>query len=113
MVPARQADLVTRWHHSRKLDLSQLRSLGRNDYLVIWRKPDQRRDWMDKATCTTMPPELPIRMVRLQVAIPSDKVLAGFQMGLDGTAGTLHRREACSLPDVLLTFPTPSRPRCR
>jgi putative transposase len=74
LVLARQADLVTRLHHSRKLDLDQARSLGRNDYLVVWRKPDQRPDWMDKATYATIPQALTIRVIRVQVAIPGFRV---------------------------------------
>jgi hypothetical protein len=74
LILARQADLVTRLHHSRKLDLDQARSLGRNDYLVVWRKPDQRPDWMDRATYVTLPRELTIRVVRVQVTIPGFRV---------------------------------------
>jgi putative transposase len=74
MVLARQADLVTRLHQARKLDLSKAKSLGRNDYLVTWRKPDERPKWMDQATYAAMPSELSIRVVLLQVGIPGFRV---------------------------------------
>jgi len=74
LVRARQADLVTRLHHARKLDLRQATRLGRNDHLVVWRKPEQRPDWMDPATYVAMPQELTIRVVHVRVEIRGFRV---------------------------------------
>jgi len=74
LVRARQADLVTRLHQARKLDLHQAERLGRNDYLLVWQKPEQRPDWMDRSTYAAMPAEQTIRVVRVQVAIRGFRV---------------------------------------
>lgn len=74
LVRARQADLVTRLHQARKLDLRQATRLGPKDHLVVWQKPAQRPYWMDRATYAAMPQELTIRVVQVQVAIPGFRV---------------------------------------
>jgi len=74
LVRAQQADLVTRLHQARKLDLRRAKPLGRDDYTVVWQKPAQRPDWMDPSTYAAMPAEQTIRVVRVQVAIRGFRV---------------------------------------
>ncbi len=62
-------DVVTRLHQRRRCDLRRGRRLGRNDHVVVWTKPP-RPDWMDEATYQSLPEQLELREVRVQVAQP-------------------------------------------
>jgi len=63
----RGVDVVTRLHQRRRCDLRRGRRLGRNDHVVAWAKPE-RPDWLDEATYDSLPPQLEVREVRVQVA---------------------------------------------
>jgi Transposase DDE domain len=65
----RGVDVVTRLHQQRRCDLRRGRRLGRNDHVVVWAKP-QRPAWMDEATYQSLPEQLELREVRVQVAQP-------------------------------------------
>lgn len=64
----RGVDVVTRLHQRRKCDMRRGRKLGRNDHVVVWKKP-QRPAWMDEATYAQMPDQLELREVRVHVTV--------------------------------------------
>jgi len=64
----RGVDVVTRLHQRRKCDMRCGRKLGRNDHVVVWKKPP-RPSWMDEATYARMPDELAVREVRVHVTV--------------------------------------------
>jgi hypothetical protein len=63
----RHVDVVTLHNAARKLDLSQARRLGKNDYLLSWAIPC-RPDWMDEATYARIPKTLTLRVIQAQIA---------------------------------------------
>jgi hypothetical protein len=64
----RDVDVVTRLHQRRTCDMRRGRRLGRNDHVVVYKKP-KRPTWMDEATYAQMPDELEVREVRVHVTI--------------------------------------------
>ena len=65
----RGVDSVVRLHQARRCDMRRGRRLGKDDHVVAWAKP-ARPDWMDEATYRSLPGELAIREVRVQVRQP-------------------------------------------
>jgi len=70
----RGVDLVARKHHGRKTDYSQARKLGTNDYLVVWRKPEDRPNWLDAELFALLPDTMPVREIRVLVTEPGYRV---------------------------------------
>jgi putative transposase len=66
-------DAVFHQHQRRTTDFTQGQSLGPEDHLVVWHKPE-RPSWMDEATYARMPGQLEVRELRQQVAIPGLRV---------------------------------------
>lgn len=66
-------EFVVRLHHLRKADFSRGRRLGKGDHLVAWPKP-QRPEWMDQQTYDSLPQELVVREIEVQVNIPGFRV---------------------------------------
>jgi len=64
----RGVDVVTRLHQRRTCDMRCGRKLGRDDHVVVLKKP-QRPTWMDEATYAQMPDELELREVRVYVTV--------------------------------------------
>jgi len=62
----RHVDVVTLHNAARKLDLSQARRLGKNDYLLSWAIPC-RPDWMDEETYALIPKTLTLRVIQAQI----------------------------------------------
>jgi hypothetical protein len=62
----RGVDVVTRLHQRRRCDLRRGRRLGPNDHRVVWPKL-QRPPWMDEETYRSLPEQLELREVRVQV----------------------------------------------
>jgi hypothetical protein len=69
LAQARGADVVFRMHHKRAYDFRGGESLGADDHVVIWHRP-QRPDWMDKATYATIPATLTVRELRVPITTP-------------------------------------------
>ena len=69
----RGVDVLFRMHQRRKFDFRQGRSLGVEDHVVTWSKPE-RPDWMDEATYAQVPDELTIRELRFTVEQPGFRV---------------------------------------
>jgi len=61
-----------RLHHARPKDFRKGKRLGKNDRLLVWRKPDdwQKPRYMAKALWQLLPKELSVRMVRFTLEIP-------------------------------------------
>ncbi len=61
------ADVVCRLHQSRRADFRRGRRLGKDDHIVIWRKPKQIPEWMSPAEYAAMPQQLRLREIRVRV----------------------------------------------
>jgi hypothetical protein len=59
-----------RLHQARPADLRRGTRLGKNDRLVVWRKPLQKPRYLPKALWNRVPEELTVRMLRVQIHIP-------------------------------------------
>ena len=68
----RQVHSLFRLHHARPKDFRKGKRLGKNDRLLLWRKPDdwQKPRYMAKALWQLLPKELSVRMVRFTLGIP-------------------------------------------
>lgn len=62
-------DVVFRLHQGRHYDFRRGQSLGHDDHIVEWQRP-QRPTWMDPATYATMPETLAVRELRFNVENP-------------------------------------------
>jgi hypothetical protein len=62
----RNVDALFRMHQRRKYDFRRGRCLGVEDHVVAWVKP-ARPEWMDEATCQSMPDTLEVRELRVKV----------------------------------------------
>jgi hypothetical protein len=59
-----------RLHQARPADLRRGKRLGKNDRLMVWRKPLQRPAYLPKALWKTIPAELTVRVLRFKLPIP-------------------------------------------
>jgi hypothetical protein len=68
----RKVQSLLRLHHARPKDFRKGKRLGKNDRLLLWRKPDdwQKPRYMAKAIWQLLPKELSVRMVRFTLEIP-------------------------------------------
>jgi len=66
-------DFVARLHHARKENAYRVRRLGKEDWLIEWRRP-QKPNWMDKETYARMPESLTLRQIEVHVAEPGFRV---------------------------------------
>jgi hypothetical protein len=62
----RCVDVVVRKHQGRPTDFRTGRRLGKDDHLIVWKKP-QRPEWMTPEQYATLPDELTLREVRVRV----------------------------------------------
>ena len=60
---------VTRLHQLRTADFSQGKSLGKDDHIVTWPKP-QRPNWIDQETYDRLPEQLEVREIKVNVDKP-------------------------------------------
>ncbi len=67
-------DGVFRMHQARKVDFRRGRILGMEDHRVLWRKPEQRPDWMDEVTYERFANVMWVRELRFRVQIPGYRV---------------------------------------
>jgi len=59
-----------RLHQARPSDLRQGKRLGKNDRLILWRKPWQRPRYLPKRVWNLIPKELSVRVVRFILEVP-------------------------------------------
>jgi len=63
----RGVDVVVRKHQARRTDFRTGKRLGKDDHLVVWRKP-ARPKWMSAEQYAELPAQLTLREVRIRVA---------------------------------------------
>jgi hypothetical protein len=66
LLQQRGIDVVLHKHQSRHTDFRTGQRLGRDDHVVVWRKPS-RPDWLDAATYAALPATLAVREVAVGV----------------------------------------------
>ena len=62
LLKSRGIDVCMRLHQLRQVDYSQVKWLGNNDYIDIWRRP-QRAKWMSQELYDSLPEQMEIRVV--------------------------------------------------
>jgi hypothetical protein len=72
LAQARGKEVVFRLHHRRDYDFQRGQSLGPDDHVVLWHRP-QRPEWMDEATYATIPPTLTMRELRVVIDTPGGR----------------------------------------
>ncbi|HEY9880894.1 MAG TPA: IS4 family transposase [Leptolyngbyaceae cyanobacterium] len=70
LVQQRRADGVFRLRQARRTDFAQAQSLGKQDYLVSWSRPQSRPKTMTPAHFDTLPDTLLVRVVFFSVERP-------------------------------------------
>jgi hypothetical protein len=66
-------DVVARLHQRRKYDFQQGESLGEDDHVAVWQKP-QRPEWMSEELYAMLPDTIRIREIRRRVYRPGYRV---------------------------------------
>src|SRR5262249_4258137 len=89
----RGVDVVLRLHQRRPVDFRRGGRLGRDDRLVVWRRPP-RPAWMDAATDEGGVECMYVRLCRVRVAQP------GFRTRVLVVATTLYRDAAPSVAEI-------------
>jgi hypothetical protein len=92
LLQQKQVDVVMRLHQRRPADFRKGRRLGREDRVVVWKKP-KRPAWMEEITYPSLPGTLTIRLVRLRGTRP------GFRTQTLVVATTLLDPEVASRTD--------------
>jgi Transposase DDE domain len=90
-------DAVMRLHQQRRADFRCGRRLGRDDHVVVWRRPP-RAKWMDEAAYRAMPLVLAVREVRVRVRHP------GFRTRTLVVATTLLDAAAFPREDIAILY---------
>lgn len=67
LVQERGADIVMRLHHLRHYDFRRGQSLGPDDHIVTWHKPQQCPDWLDEDRFARLPDTITMRELRIRV----------------------------------------------
>jgi len=67
---ARAAHCLFRLHQARPADLRQGKRLGKNDRLVVWRKPLVRPAYLSKSAWKRIPEQLAVRVLRFSLPVP-------------------------------------------
>jgi hypothetical protein len=66
---ARNVDVLFCQHQRRVTDFRRGQRLGKKDHIVRWSKP-QRPTWMDEETYASLPDEIEVRELAVQVSVP-------------------------------------------
>ncbi len=88
-----QVDVVSLLHHARKIDIASRKRIGKNDYLITWRRPD-RPSWMDEETYAWMPETLELRLIHVNIHQP------GFRTESLEIVTTLTDSEEYSIEEI-------------
>jgi hypothetical protein len=64
------AEVCARRHHTRKTDFRRGKRLGRNDHLIMWKRPDVCPPWMSRCDRAALPRTLTVRELRYHVVVP-------------------------------------------
>jgi hypothetical protein len=93
LLQQRGVDVVMRLHQRRPVDFRTGRRLGKDDHLIVWKKP-KRPEWLDEATYAQLPASLELRQVRLRGTRP------GFRTREIVAVTTLKDPQAVSQTDL-------------
>ncbi len=66
----RGVDTVFRLNAHRQVDFRRGERLGKDDHIVIWKKPTTRPAWLSKEEFATLPNEMKLREIRVHVDVP-------------------------------------------
>ena len=69
LLQQRGIDVVMRLHQRRPVDFRKGRRLGKDDHVIVWKKP-KCPEWLDAATYAQLPDTLEVREVRLRGTRP-------------------------------------------
>jgi hypothetical protein len=97
LLQQRGVDSVMRLHQRRPVDFRKGQRLGREDQVIVWKKP-KRPAWLDEATYAALPDTLAVRQVRLRGTRP------GFRTQTIVVATTLLDPAAVSRTDLTDLF---------
>ncbi|MGC8000355.1 IS4 family transposase, partial [Salmonella enterica] len=64
---------VMRLHQARKVDLRKGKRLGKNERLVVWKRPKRTAHWSPEEW-NALPETLTLRIVRVQINVPGFRV---------------------------------------
>jgi putative transposase len=67
---SRGAQVCARRHHTRHTDFRRGKRLGKNDHLIVWKRPDVCPFWMNRSDYDALPRTLTVRELRYQVVVP-------------------------------------------
>ena len=93
LLQQQKVDAVMRLHQCRPVDFRTGRRLGKDDHVVVWKKP-KRPEWLDEATYAQLPDTLEIREVRLRSTVP------GFRTQTIVVATTLRDPQEVTCRDL-------------
>lgn len=74
LLKAQGVDTVFRIHASRKVDFRRGERLGKDDHIVVWRKPARCPDWLTEEDFAALPKEMRLREIRIRVNVPGFRV---------------------------------------
>lgn len=94
---ARGVDVVFRLHQQRSVDFRRGRRLGKDDHVVLWSKPLKRPDWLTPEEFAAIPDPLPLREVRVRIAIPGFRVRSLVVVTTLTDAGSFSRKDVAGL----------------
>jgi hypothetical protein len=89
----RRVDVVMRLHQRRPIDFRRGRRLGKDDHVIVWKKP-KRPEWLDEAAYARLPETLELRESRLRGTRP------GFRTKMIVVVTTLLNRAGASRDDL-------------
>jgi hypothetical protein len=96
LLQQRGVDIVTRQHQLRTTDFRRGKRLGRGDHLVQWRKPPKPA-WMDEETYASLPEQLCVRELHVQVRQPGFRVESFVVVSTLTDARSYPREEVAEL----------------
>jgi hypothetical protein len=67
-------DCVFRMHQLRRVDFRKGDRLGPWDHVVVWKKPTQAPEWMDREQYDSMPAQMLIREVKRRIAVKGFRI---------------------------------------
>lgn len=73
---AQGVDVCCRKHHLRKTDFRRGKRIGKCDHLIVWCRPVQRPEWMDKETYQSLPETLTLREIKYSITEPGFRTKA-------------------------------------
>ncbi len=67
LLPLRGVDVVSRLHQGRRFDRRQAKRIGPSEWLVSWRKPPKRPDYLTAEEWAAVPEAITVRIIHVRV----------------------------------------------